>query len=107
MTSSARTTRRPLLGRITAAATGSRSARRVIAGEDVRRKCPGRRVTNPWPLQLAGFGCPADRYPCARLHARVVLDKWGLSIVEATELIVSELVTNAVTVSARYGDEPS
>jgi anti-sigma regulatory factor (Ser/Thr protein kinase) len=45
--------------------------------------------------------------PCARLHTRVVLGEWGLKTVsETAELIVSELVTNAVAVSARHGYEP-
>ena len=35
--------------------------------------------------------------PCGRLHARAVLAEWGLrDLAEAAELIVSELVTNAV-----------
>jgi anti-sigma regulatory factor (Ser/Thr protein kinase) len=36
--------------------------------------------------------------PCARLHTRLVLAEWGLSrLAEDAELIVSELVTNAIT----------
>ena len=38
--------------------------------------------------------------PCARLHARNVVAEWGMSAIARTaELLVSELVTNAITVS--------
>jgi anti-sigma regulatory factor (Ser/Thr protein kinase) len=37
--------------------------------------------------------------PCARLHARAVLWEWGLSVGENVELVVSEIVTNAVHAS--------
>lgn len=38
--------------------------------------------------------------PCSRLHARQVLWEWGLTALsESTELLLSELVTNAVQVS--------
>jgi anti-sigma regulatory factor (Ser/Thr protein kinase) len=49
--------------------------------------------------------------PCARLHARAVLTEWGLcGLADRAELIVSELVTNAVRASTgpdgrpRYGE---
>ena len=39
--------------------------------------------------------------PCARLHVRHLLWEWGLSALAAdTELLVSELVTNAVKATA-------
>ncbi len=38
--------------------------------------------------------------PCARLHARNVMAEWGMSAIARTaELLVSELVTNAITAS--------
>src|SRR5262249_13714782 len=38
--------------------------------------------------------------PCARLHARQVVWEWGLAaLAEPVELVVSELVTNAVCAS--------
>jgi anti-sigma regulatory factor (Ser/Thr protein kinase) len=44
--------------------------------------------------------CPA-RSPCARLHTRLVLAEWDLKpLAETAELLVSELVTNAVRASA-------
>src|SRR5215472_9173078 len=54
-----------------------------------------------WPRQdFLEFGAFADAVPCARLHTRQLLRKWGLrSLCEAAELLVSELVANAVAVS--------
>jgi serine/threonine-protein kinase RsbW len=45
-------------------------------------------------LELGAF---PTAVPCARLHARLVVTEWGLGVLAGTaELIVSELVTNAV-----------
>ncbi len=42
--------------------------------------------------------------PCARLHARLIVGEWGLGCTaETVELVVSEIVTNAVKVSAGVG----
>jgi anti-sigma regulatory factor (Ser/Thr protein kinase) len=42
----------------------------------------------------------AAAVPCARQHARQMLEKWGLAgLSDCTELLVSELVTNAVKAS--------
>jgi anti-sigma regulatory factor (Ser/Thr protein kinase) len=44
---------------------------------------------------------------CARLHAGEVLREWGLSaLVEDAELIVSELMTNAVKAAAALPGRP-
>jgi anti-sigma regulatory factor (Ser/Thr protein kinase) len=50
--------------------------------------------------------------PCARLHARTIALEWGLGeLADTVELVVSELVTNAVHASAdrdgrpRYSEE--
>jgi anti-sigma regulatory factor (Ser/Thr protein kinase) len=50
------------------------------------------------PLQdFIEFGALPGAVPCARLHARLVLAEWGLTgLSEQVELVVSELVTNAV-----------
>jgi hypothetical protein len=61
-----------------------------------------------WPLrsylQLAAL---PGAVPCARLHARLVLWEWGLHrLVETSELLVSEIITNAVRVSADLPDGP-
>ena len=38
--------------------------------------------------------------PCARLHAKLILWEWGMqAIADAVELVVSELVTNALIAS--------
>lgn len=60
-------------------------------------------VTRPWPLQsYLELGVLPTAVPCARGHARLVLVEWGLQeLTDATEQIVSELVTNAV--GASYG----
>jgi len=52
------------------------------------------------------LGALRGAVPCARLHARHVLWEWGLSdLDEAVELVVSELVTNAVQASAGLAHE--
>lgn len=55
-----------------------------------------------WTLQTyLSFGAFAEAVPCARLHARLVAGECGRSdLVETVELLVSELVTNAVLASA-------
>lgn len=66
-----------------------------------------------WLLQsVLAMGALPTATPCARLHARNVLSDWGLrNQVDAVELVVSELVTNAVHASMdqdgrpRYADE--
>jgi hypothetical protein len=58
-------------------------------------------MTGQWPLQsFLEPGALPGAVPCARLHARQVLWEWGLTALsESTELLLSELVTNAVQVS--------
>jgi anti-sigma regulatory factor (Ser/Thr protein kinase) len=64
-------------------------------------RAPEPGTATPWPrrshLELAALPtAPA----CARGHARIVLLEWGLaSLSETTQLVVSELVTNAVQAS--------
>lgn len=54
-----------------------------------------------WPLQdFLEFGALVSAVPCARLHARHVLWEWGMaSVGESAELLVTELITNAVKAS--------
>lgn len=54
-----------------------------------------------WPLVSSlEFGALATAVPCARLHTRAVLYEWGIGeLVDNAELIVSELVTNALKAS--------
>jgi anti-sigma regulatory factor (Ser/Thr protein kinase) len=47
------------------------------------------------------LGALPGAVPCARLHARLVLAEWDLkALAESAELVVSELITNAVRTSA-------
>ena len=54
-----------------------------------------------WPLRsFLELGALPGAVPCARLHARHLLREWGLAgLADSTELLVSEMVTNAVQVS--------
>jgi hypothetical protein len=51
-----------------------------------------------WPLQTRlDLGALPGAVPCARLHARLVLTEWGQAQAgDSVELIVSELMTNAL-----------
>ena len=46
--------------------------------------------------------------PCARLHAAAVLREWGLprSVIDDSEMLVSELMTNAVDASVILPERP-
>jgi anti-sigma regulatory factor (Ser/Thr protein kinase) len=55
------------------------------------------------PLRSYELGALPTAVPCARLHARHVLREWGLNgLAPDSELLVSELVTNAVTATAGH-----
>ena len=58
-------------------------------------------MTSQWPLHsFLELGALPSAVPCARLHARHLLWEWGLAaLTDSTELVVSELVTNAVQAS--------
>ena len=58
-------------------------------------------MADQWPLRdFIEFGALPGAVPCARLHARLVLAEWGLSgLSEQIQLVVSELMTNAVAAS--------
>jgi anti-sigma regulatory factor (Ser/Thr protein kinase) len=61
-----------------------------------------------WPLgTILVLGPLPGAVPCARLHARLVAAEWGLDrLSQTTELLVSEMVTNAVRISAQMPDRP-
>src|SRR5580693_5446393 len=70
-------------------------------------------VTDPegmttWPSSSSlPLGALVTATPCARLHTRAMLAEWGLNdLAEAAELIVSELVTNAVRASTGPDGHP-
>jgi anti-sigma regulatory factor (Ser/Thr protein kinase) len=54
-----------------------------------------------WPLRdFIEFGALPGAVPCARLHTRLVLAEWSfMGLSEQVELVVSELMTNAVAAS--------
>src|SRR6185312_2100422 len=60
-----------------------------------------RGANGSWPRRdFLELGALASAVPCARLHARHVLREWGLSrLSESAELLVTELITNAVKAS--------
>ena len=62
-------------------------------------------TTDPWPLRSSlVLGALSSAVPCACLHVKHVLWEWGLnSLAERAELLVSELVTNAVTAVGQPG----
>lgn len=61
-------------------------------------------MTHPWPLcSSLELGALPTAVPCARLHARHLLREWGLNdLASSGELLVSELVTNAVQATAGH-----
>ena len=62
-------------------------------------------MTDSWPLRSSlELGALSTAVPCACLHVKHVLWEWGLnSLVESAELLVSELVTNAVNATGQPG----
>ncbi len=61
-----------------------------------------------WPLRsFLELGARPTAVSCARRHARYLVREWGLASLAATaELLVSELVTNAVKAMAGREDQP-
>jgi anti-sigma regulatory factor (Ser/Thr protein kinase) len=78
----------------------------VVTWADPVTDRPG--ISDTWPLSSSlPLGALPGATPCARLHARAVLHEWGLAgLAEAAELIVSELVTNAVRASTTPDGRP-
>jgi len=82
----------------------------VMSRPDAVMDPPGRATR--WPLSSSLLlGALLTAAPCARLHTRAVLAEWGLDdLADQAELIVSEIVTNAIDASTgsdgrpRYGD---
>lgn len=64
-------------------------------------------MADPWPLRSSlVLGALPGAVPCARLHVRQVLWEWGLTWPsEDVELLVSELVTNALRVTQAMEQE--
>jgi anti-sigma regulatory factor (Ser/Thr protein kinase) len=69
------------------------------------RPGPGGPISWPepaWPFSShLELGALDSAVPCARLHARQVVREWGLpALADTAELLVSELMTNAIRASA-------
>jgi anti-sigma regulatory factor (Ser/Thr protein kinase) len=62
-------------------------------------------MTGEWPLQdFLALGPLPGAVPCARLHTRLVLAEWGLpTLAESAEIVVSELITNALVATQSLG----
>ena len=62
-------------------------------------------MTDPWPLRSSlELGALPTAVPCACLHVKHVLWEWGLNgLAESAELLVSELVSNAVNATGQPG----
>jgi hypothetical protein len=58
--------------------------------------------TRDWPLRgYLELGALPTAVPCARLHTKNILYEWGMeALADTAELLVSEIATNAVRVSA-------
>jgi anti-sigma regulatory factor (Ser/Thr protein kinase) len=90
---------------IAATETNNIGSRSAADGVPARMMHAERRFPRRSSLLL---GALPSAVPCARLHARQVLWEWGLSeVAETAELLLSELVTNAVQAArANFNDMP-
>lgn len=68
------------------------------------RQYRGPNVADAWPIStFLELGAFPGAVPCARLHAKQVLWEWRMiRLRESAELLVSELVTNAIQVTRSY-----
>src|SRR5262245_66454081 len=72
-----------------------RNARLPVTGEQAGATLAAWQLWSS--LELGPF---PGAVPCARLHAKLILWEWGMqAIADAVELVVSELVTNALMAS--------
>jgi Histidine kinase-like ATPase domain len=79
-----------------------------VASESLARvptlppQIPGMRMADEWPLRdFIELGAWPTAVPCARMRTRQVLWEWRLKeFAESVELLISELVTNAVAACA-------
>lgn len=71
------------------------------------RTYPGHVKASEWPLRsFLELGALRSAVPCARYHCRQVLWEWHLTgLSQSVELLVSELVTNAITASRSAGSD--
>jgi anti-sigma regulatory factor (Ser/Thr protein kinase) len=80
---------------------GSSPPARCHARVPVSPPLPGADVVPEWPLRdFLEFAALPSAVPCVRYHCRQVLWEWHLSdLAYNTELVASELVTNAIAAS--------
>ncbi len=66
----------------------------------------GTRMWDEWPRRsFLELGALSSAVPCARLHARQLLWEWKQpELIEPADLLVSELVTNAIKAARALGD---
>src|SRR5512135_2262993 len=66
-------------------------------------------MTDPWPFRSSlELGALSTAVPCACLHVKHVLWEWGLNgLAGCAELLVSELVSNAVNATGQPGQTVS
>jgi anti-sigma regulatory factor (Ser/Thr protein kinase) len=64
-------------------------------------------MAGEWPLRsFLELGALPSAVPCARYHCRQVLWEWHMTgLADSAELLVSELVTNAITASRSAGSD--
>jgi anti-sigma regulatory factor (Ser/Thr protein kinase) len=77
----------------------------AVAAEHGTRAAPGNGGAPDSVLRLCALDLPSlpEAVTSARLHARRVICEWGLAAIGGdAELIVSELVTNAITHGTRW-----
>ena len=78
-------------------------------GRAAERDSSAGTVFGRWPLaSRLPLGSLPSAVPCARLHTRLILREWDLcQVADNAEMIVSELVTNAIKASwSRHEAEP-
>src|SRR6266851_1102428 len=99
-------------GTVPAAARAGRATTEPGSGAGPAFQPDGAPMPSDWPLQShLDLGALPTAPGCARLHARHVLWEWGLEpLSETVELLVSEIVTNAIRaarelVAGRFGGQ--
>jgi anti-sigma regulatory factor (Ser/Thr protein kinase) len=81
-------------------------AGRAVIGGEARLAGPGGIAACEWAMgDFIELDAVPGAVPCARQRTRMLLLEWGLpALGDSAELVVSELVTNAVRAAARLPD---
>ena len=93
--------------RVTGAGNGARDPEQASDVGPAFTEGPGVSRSD-WPLSSSlVLGALPTAAPCARLHARAIMWEWGIgAATDSVELVVSELVTNAVIASRGADGRP-